>query len=86
MRGDLEQNRHQIPVDSPTVNPMSVRLLLTLAVSQGWDVRTADVERAFLQTDEIERDVFVQPPAELKLPRNQVLKLKKTAYGMVDAS
>ena len=42
--------------------------------------------RAFLQSDPIQRDVFLKPPPELNLPRNKVLKLNKTAYGLVDAS
>ena len=86
IRGDQELGKHNIPVDSPTVNKISVKILLTLAISQGWNIRTADVERAFLQTEDIEREVFVRPPVELNLPRNKVLKLQRTAYGLVDAS
>ena len=33
-----------------------------------------------------QREVFVKPPPELQLPRNKILKLNKTAYGLVDAS
>ena len=45
-----------------------------------------DVEHAFLQSDPIQRDVFVKPPPELQLPKNKILKLNKTAYGLVNAS
>ena len=86
MRGDMELNKHLIPVDSPTTNKISVRLLLTLAVSLGWDISTADVERAFLQTEELSRDVYVRPPVEMELPRGKVLKLNRAAYGLLDAS
>ena len=86
LRGDQEAGIHQIPRESPTVNKISVKILVTLAVSQGWDIRSCDVERAFLQTENITREVFVKPPAEMNLPRNKVLQLKRTAYGLVDAS
>ena len=86
MRGDQELNKHLIPVDSPTTNKISVRLLLTLAVALGWDVSTADIERAFLQTEDLARDVFVRPPVEMGLPRDKVLKLNRAAYGLLDAS
>ena len=86
LRGDQEKSLHKIPRESPTVNKISVKILVTIAVSQGWDIRSCDVERAFLQSDQIEREVYVRPPPELNLPRNKVLLLKKTAYGLVDAS
>ena len=86
LRGDQEEALHKIPRESPTVNKMSVKILVTLAVSQGWNIRSCDVERAFLQTEDIQRDVFVRPPVEMNLPRSKVLKLKRTAYGLVDAS
>ena len=86
LRGDQEKSLHKIPRESPTVNKISIKILITIAVSQGWDVRSCDVERAFLQSDPIEREVYVRPPLELSLPNNKVLQLKKTAYGLVDAS
>ena len=39
-----------------------------------------------LLKDQIEREVYVRPPVEMNLPRGKVLQLKKTAYGLVDAS
>ena len=86
LRGDLEKSLHQICRESPTVNKIYLKILLTIAVSQKWTVKMCDVERAFLQSDPIQRDVFVKPPPELQLPKNKILKLNKTAYGLVDAS
>ena len=86
IEGNLEENRHLIPVDSPTVNPISIRIIATVGASMGYDYQTADVQRAFLQSDAITRDVFVKPPHEMGLPRDKVWKLKRTAYGLVDAS
>ena len=37
IEGNFEENRHLIPVDSPTVNPISVRVITTIAASMGYD-------------------------------------------------
>ena len=62
MRGDKEKNKHLIPTDSPTVNKVVLKLMLTLAVTKGWEIRCSDISRAFLQTENINKDVFVIPP------------------------
>ena len=49
MRGDCEKNKHLIPTDSPTVNKLILKLMLTIAASKGWDITCSDVTRAFLQ-------------------------------------
>ena len=85
-RGDLEANKHLIPVSSPTANKISIKILLTVAASQGKDVRMNDVQRAFLQTEELTREVFVRPPVEAGLPAGKVWALKRACYGLIDAS
>ena len=51
----------------------------------GWDIKTADVKAAFLQGTELDRDVFVRPPKERRVP-GVIWKMVKRAYGFVDAS
>ena len=75
-----------IAVDSPTVNKISLKLMLTLAASKGLQVQCNDIQRAFLQTVGIDRDVYVQAPPEAQLPNGKVWKLKRAVYGLVDAS
>ena len=58
LRGDMEKSLHTICRESPTVNKMSLKILLSLAVSQGWVIKTCDVERAFLQSDQIQRETL----------------------------
>ena len=85
--GNQEKNVETIPTESPTVAKSSIRLLLTEAARRDdWYVRTSDVTRAFLQTSEIEREVYVRPPKEAGMPSNKVWLLKRPAYGLVDAS
>ena len=86
MRGDKEENVGKIPKDAPTVNKININLMLTEAVRQGWEINSSDIARAFLQTSSIERDVYVEPPREAGVPRGKVWKLKRPAYGLIDAA
>ena len=86
MRGDNEKNKHLIPTDSPTVNKITLKLMLTIAASKGWEIRCSDISRAFLQTEDINRDVFVIPPPEAQVKRGIIWKLKRAAYGLIDSS
>ena len=86
MRGDNEVNKHLIPTDSPTVNKITLKLMLTIAKSKGWKIRCSDISRAFLQTENITRDVFVIPPKEAKVSLGKVWKLRRAAYGLIDSS
>ena len=52
---------------SPVVKPSTVRLILTLAVTQGWNLRQLDINNAFLQgtlTDEV---YTIQPPGYVEI-------------------
>ena len=60
--------------------------MLTEAVQKGWKISSSDVTRAFLQTTEINRSVYVYPPKEAGLPRGKVWLLKRPAYGLIDAA
>jgi hypothetical protein len=54
------------------------------AVSKGWTIKSVDVASAFLQGREIDRDVYIKPPAEL-CEKDKVWKLKRCLYGLNDA-
>ena len=64
MRGDQEKNVENISKDAPTVNKVNIKLMLMEAVRKGWDIESSDVTRAFLQTSNIDRNVYVKPPIE----------------------
>ena len=82
-RGFEEDNNFEC--DSPTVGKSAIRLFLALVVSRGWRVRTTDIKSAFLQGNDISRDVYVLPPKEAR-KKDMVWKLKKCLYGLSDAS
>jgi hypothetical protein len=71
---------------SPVVKAATIRLILSIAVSNDWSLRQLDVHNAFLH-GVIEEDVFVrQPPVyEDKLHPHYLCKLDKTIYGLKQA-
>ena len=48
-------------------------------------MESSDVRSAFLQSDKIDRDVFIEPPA-CRRKSGVVWKLVKPVYGLDDAS
>ena len=60
-------------------------MFLAIAANEGWQVECSDVRSAFLQSDKIDRDVYVHPPMERKR-EGYVWKLIKPCYGLDDAS
>jgi hypothetical protein len=71
---------------SPVVKPTTVRLLLSLAVTQGWSLHQLDVQNAFLH-GVLEEEVYMrQPPGFVDSARPQNLcRLVKAQYGLNQA-
>ena len=86
MRGDQELDRHLISTDSPTAKTMTLKIILTLATSEGWKINVKDIRRAFLQSVKPSRTVLVRPPREASVPSGKVWSLNVVAYGLNDAS
>ena len=60
----------------------TLKLLLTLAVTFGWDVFTGDISTAFLHALITGEDIFIIPPCEFYPDQNVVWKLKRALYGL----
>ena len=84
VRGDQEI-KDDIETDSPTVRKGNIGMVLMLAARNSWRIKSQDVTCAFLQSSSINRDVFIRPPLEKRIP-GVIWKLRKTVYGLVDAS
>ena len=82
-KGFHEEEKPQ--ADSPTAMRESVKPFLAIAANQGFELEAVDIRAAFLQSKELDRDVFVEPPKDLK-KENKIWKLKKPLYGLDDAS
>ena len=59
-------------------------MLLAIASTKGWTIKSGDFKNAYLQGEMLEREVYMEPPIEQKKP-GKIWKLKKAVYGMNDA-
>ncbi|WVZ57967.1 hypothetical protein U9M48_008291 [Paspalum notatum var. saurae] len=81
-REDVDFNE----VFAPVARMESVRLLLALAATRGWNVHHMDVKSAFLNGD-LKEEVYVkQPPGYVvNGQEHRVLRLRKALYGLRQA-
>jgi hypothetical protein len=72
---------------SPVVKAVTIQVVLSLVVSQGWSLRQLDVQNMFLH-GVLEEEVYMkQPPGyESKENSHYVCKLDKAIYGLKQAS
>lgn len=73
-------------VFAPVARIETIRLLLALAATNGWEIHHVDVKTAFLN-GELNEDVYVTQPEEFeeKGKENYVDKLSKALYGLRQA-
>ena len=83
LRGFQETN---VPrSDSPTASREMVKVALAVAANEGWKAESLDVTAAFLQGSKLEREVFVEPPPEMKTD-GEIWRLNKAGYGLYDSA
>ena len=80
----FEESDDVVEKEAPTCAPEAFRLCLAIMLMKGWDAQTIDVKTAYLQGEQIRRNVYVKPPTEAKTRR--LWRLKKTIYGLKDAA
>ena len=55
-RGYMEENHVQS--DSPTISKTSIKLACVIAATRGWKLESKDYRSAFLQGEELDRDLL----------------------------
>lgn len=67
---------------SPVVKPVTIRIILTLALTYGWPLQQIDVNNVFLN-DLLDEEIYmVQPPGFTDSNKTLVCKLNKALYGL----
>lgn len=71
---------------APVARIETVRFIIALAASNGWEIHHLDVKAAFLHGD-LKKDVYVTQPESfvIKGSENMVYKLNKALFGLRQA-
>ena len=83
LRGFKENNKPRS--DSPTADRLSKKIFYAISANEGWSIEAMDVTSAFLQGQELDRELYVVPPKEANMG-DCLWKMKKAVYGLYDAS
>ena len=70
--------------DAPTCNAEILKLCLSIIQLKNWTCRTLDIKTAYLQGENIKREIYIKPPKEVIC--DGLWQLKKTVYGLKDAA
>ena len=74
-RGFQEKSAPQS--DSPTMLRESLKLFFSVAANEGFSLRSIDIRAAFLQAKDLEREIYLLPPKDVKKGRFD-MEIKET--------
>lgn len=82
--GNRDKMKNNIRKDSATAQFDVIRLFCSIATILNFRLGFLDIQKAYLQSGPIQREIFVRPPRECGADRGTVWKLMKLPYGITD--
>jgi len=70
---------------SPVITPVTIRIIVTVALTNAWDLFHLDVNNSFLNGSLDETVYMTQPPGFEAANKSLVCKLNKAIYGLKQA-
>ena len=83
VKGFQEENPQQS--DSPTASREIFKVFCAISANEQWNIEASDVRSAFLQSEKLDRNIFVKPPPEFQ-KEGYIWRLLKPVYGLNDAA
>ncbi len=87
VQGSADKDKGKILSASPTLTRESFRMILFILAQMHWECMSGDVPQAFLKADEEfwDREIYCIPPPMMGFEPDDILKLRKCVYGLIDA-
>lgn len=82
--GNRDAEKDSIRSDSSTAQLLCIRVILALATLFQFFLSTVDISAAYLQSGERKRDIYMRPPMSWRTHIDELWKLLKPAYGLVE--
>ncbi|KAL0361517.1 UNVERIFIED_CONTAM: Retrovirus-related Pol polyprotein from transposon RE2 [Sesamum radiatum] len=70
---------------SPVAKSVTARIFLAVAAALQWHVHQLDINNTFLH-GHLDEEIYMQPPEGYPVPPGQVCRLKRSLYGLKQAS
>ena len=85
-RGFEEDSPNTFEKELLIASKETLKTLLSTIITNNWNLKSIEIETAFLQREFLKRDVYLKPSPESHCDNNEIWKLNKCVYGLIDAS
>ncbi|KAG6446041.1 hypothetical protein O3G_MSEX004231 [Manduca sexta] len=85
VKGFQQESNNGLDIYSPVAKLTTIRLLLSQAINNNWEIRQLDIPTAFLNGT-LDSEVYIKIPEGVNIyNKEKVLKLQKALYGLKEA-